>query len=73
MGRRLGAVLLDAHRPDEARRQFETLLARRPNDAEARLGLVRAYRALGDQAGAERELAALRVLDPARADRAERR
>jgi hypothetical protein len=48
-------------------------VARRPADAEARLGLVRAYRALGDQAGAERELAGLRAVNPALADRALRR
>jgi predicted Zn-dependent protease len=71
--RRLGSVLLDADRPQEARRHFETLIARRPGDAEARLGLVRAYRALGDSAQADRELAALRVMDPAFAERARRR
>ena len=71
--RRLGAVLLDAGRPAEAQHQFESLLARRPGDAEARVGLVRAYRALGDPAGAEREIATLRTLDPAAAERAQRR
>jgi hypothetical protein len=55
------------------RRHFETLIARRPGDAEAQLGLVRAYRALGDSAQADRELTALRAIDLALAERAQRR
>jgi Tfp pilus assembly protein PilF len=48
----LGAALLSAGRPGEARAAYQRSLALRPNRAEALLGLARASAAAGDTAAA---------------------
>jgi Tfp pilus assembly protein PilF len=60
----MGFTLAADGRPAEAVGYFERAALRAPRATAARAGLVHAYSALGDRAAAERELAALRVLDP---------
>jgi protein O-mannosyl-transferase len=69
----MGLVLVDAGRPADAAAYLERAAIRAPRAPAARAGLVRAHLALGDRAQAERELAALRSLDPQLPARLERR
>jgi tetratricopeptide (TPR) repeat protein len=55
----LGELLLELKRPAEAQAQFVRALELAPGRSPALLGLVRAARAAGDQAAAERALAEL--------------
>jgi predicted Zn-dependent protease len=48
----LGAVLLEAGRPDAAAAEFQASLIRAPNNAYALYGLAAAQEKLGDTAGA---------------------
>lgn len=61
-----GEILIENHRPAEAREHFEWLLARRPLDPDARFGLARCLRELGDDQGAIRELTILLADHPDR-------
>jgi protein O-mannosyl-transferase len=60
----MGFTLTADGRPADAVGYFERAALRAPRATAARAGLVHAYSALGDRAAAERELAALRALDP---------
>jgi protein O-mannosyl-transferase len=64
----MGYTLAEAGRPADAVAYFERAALRAPRAPGARVGLVRAYLALGDHTQAERELDALRALDPKLAD-----
>lgn len=64
----MGFTLAEAGRPGDAVAYFERAAVRAPRAPAAHVGLVRAYLALGDHAQAERELDALRALDPKLAD-----
>jgi len=64
----MGYTLAEAGRPADAVAYFERAALRAPRAPGARVGLVRAYLALGDHMQAERELDALRALDPKLAD-----
>jgi protein O-mannosyl-transferase len=69
----MGFALAESGRAHEAVAFFERAVRRAPTAPGAHLGLARAYHALGNQAGAERELAWLRAFDPALAQRAQHR
>ena len=72
----MGFALVATAEPAAAVPYFERAIDRAPRAVAARYGLTRAAVALGDRARAERELAALRAIDPraaAMAERAERR
>jgi len=68
----LGLALVALDRPTEALPYLERASTARPEAADARLGLARAYRALGRGADAEAQLLVLRRLDPAMAARVDR-
>jgi tetratricopeptide (TPR) repeat protein len=58
----LGEVLLEMHRPAEARRQFELALERTPRRSVSLLGEARAAGQAGDAAGSQRLYAELREI-----------
>ena len=68
----MGFALVAADDVAAAVPYFERAITRAPRAAAPRYGLTRAVVALGDRARAERELAALRAIDPRAADLAER-
>ncbi|HET7343429.1 MAG TPA: tetratricopeptide repeat protein, partial [Methylomirabilota bacterium] len=69
----LGLALVALGRPGDSLPALERATALSPRAAPPRYALVRAYRALGDDAGVDREVAVLRDLDPRLAERAARR
>jgi Flp pilus assembly protein TadD len=69
----MGFALAESGRADEAVAFFERAVRRAPTAPGAHYGLARVYQALGNQPGAERELAWLRGFDPALAQRVQRR
>jgi hypothetical protein len=58
----LGEVLLELHRPAEARKQFELALERTPRRSMSLLGEARAAAQAGDAAGSQRLYAELREI-----------
>ena len=68
----MGFALVAADDVAAAVPYFERAITRAPRAAAPRYGLTRAVVALGDRARAERELAALRAIDPRAAELAER-
>jgi len=60
----LGVAALDSGKPDKATIAFERVLAVDPNSAGTRLDMARAYFALGDYAGAKKELQTVSELNP---------
>lgn len=69
----MGFTLAEAGRPGDAVAYFERAAVRAPRAPAARVGLVRAYLALGDHTQAERELDTLRALDPELAEHVRQR
>jgi Flp pilus assembly protein TadD len=69
----MGLVLSAAGRPVEALPYFERASVKAPRAPTARAGLVHVHRTLGDREQAERELAALRRLDPRLAEQVDGR
>jgi protein O-mannosyl-transferase len=69
----MGFALAESGRADEAVAFFERAVRRAPSAPGAHYGLARVYHTLGNQPGAERELAWLRAFDPALAQRVQRR
>ncbi|HEY2993184.1 MAG TPA: tetratricopeptide repeat protein [Methylomirabilota bacterium] len=67
----MGFALVATAQPAAAVPYFERAISQAPRAVAARYGLTRAVVALGDHARAERELAALRALDPRAAALAE--
>ncbi len=64
----LGRILLDTERVDEAIRHLELAVSNNPADASSRYLLGRAYRAAGDMAGQQEQLAEYRRLQAERRD-----
>jgi hypothetical protein len=62
----VGEVLLRSGQPDEAARHYGIARRLTPQDRAPRLGLIQAYRAMGDDVRAREEEEALARLEPAR-------